>query len=151
MTVMTKGGGVVVLACRMCSLSKPSTSGLHRTASCAQNIPDAVGALTALTCLDIDMDCDSPRLVANLQLPTSRMTALSSSISRLTGLQHLTVRGANLLPELPDVFGALEKLQELRLIGELTRVLSQQYSATPVWFCYRRCGVGGPPGAAARR
>lgn len=69
-------------------------------------------------CLDLDMDCDSPDWVSNLQLPTSRLTAISSHISCLTGLQRLTLRGANQLQALPDVFGALGKMQELRLIGE---------------------------------
>lgn len=49
----------------------------------------------------------------------SHLTSISSSVSQLTGLQHLTVRGADMLPELPDVFGALSRLQELKLIGVL--------------------------------
>lgn len=83
-----------------------------------QTIPDAISALTALTCLDLDMDCDSLDWVSNLQLPTSRLTSISSHMSCLKGLQRLTLRGANQLQALPDVFGALGKLQELRLIGE---------------------------------
>jgi hypothetical protein len=64
-------------------------------------------------------------------MPTlpSHLTHISSSISQLTGLQRLTVRGANMLPELPDVFGAFSKLRELKLIG--TSMVSNPES----WFC----------------
>lgn len=75
-----------------------------------------ISTLTFLTRLELDMDSDSPELLPTLQLP-SHLTRISSGISALSRLQHLTIRGANKLQELPDVFQELCSLEELRLIG----------------------------------
>ena len=82
-----------------------------------QEVPDAVGAVTSLTRFELDTDCDSPELLPSLQLP-SHLTHISSSIGALSLLQSLSIRGANQLQQLPDVFGGLGSLQELRLIGK---------------------------------
>lgn len=85
-----------------------------------QEVPDAIGLLAALTRLELDMDRDSGDWLSSMQQP-ARLTSISPNISQLTNLQHLTLRAANQLRQLPDVFGGLSSLQELRLIGEQGR------------------------------
>jgi Leucine-rich repeat (LRR) protein len=63
------------------------------------------------------MNCDASELLPSLQLP-ARLTSLSTSISQLTNLQHLTIRGANQMRQLPDVLGGLSSLLKLELIGK---------------------------------
>lgn len=82
-----------------------------------QAVPDAIGSMTAVTRLELDMDGDSPALHPTLQLP-SHLTQISNNISCLTNLHHMTIRSANQLRTLPDVFGSFVRLQELKLVGE---------------------------------
>jgi hypothetical protein len=82
-----------------------------------QEVPDAIGSLSSLTCLEVNMNCDASKLLPSLQLP-AHLTSVSTSISQLTHLQHLTIRGANQMRLLPDVLGGLSSLLKLELIGE---------------------------------
>jgi hypothetical protein len=102
---------------QQCSCGRQLTANLLLTSCPAQAVPDAIGTMTAVTRLELDMDCDSPDLQPTLQLP-SHLTQISNNISCLASLQHITIRSANQLRSLPDVFGSFVRLQELKLVGE---------------------------------
>lgn len=95
-----------------------------------QEVPDAIGQLAALTRLECDVDCASAEKMNSMSLP-AHLTTISPSISQLTALQHLTIRAANQLRQLPDVFGSLSSLRELNLIGGVgCRAQTQAHGAT---------------------
>jgi hypothetical protein len=49
-----------------------------------QEVPDAIGSLSSLTCLEVDMNCDASELLPSLHLPANL-----TSIRMCTSMLHL--------------------------------------------------------------
>jgi hypothetical protein len=69
----------LLYATHVCNTFPPSAASTHVT---MQEVRDAIGSLSGLTCLEVNMNCDASELLPSLQLPAN-LTSISTSMLHL--------------------------------------------------------------------